>query len=240
MRYSPPLIDVRFVRRYKRFFADVIFPDGTEQTVFCPNPGSMRSCLGEGWPARVSDSGESSKRKLRYSLEMLHNGRCWIGVNTLRANQLAEEALQSGQIAEFAGYTLAQREVRISDRSRLDFLLRRGRKELFVEVKSVSLCEGGIYLFPDSVTARGRKHMEELRELRRRGAGAAVLFLVQRSDGRKLMPADSIDRRYAQSLREAAAAGVQCLAYGVRLRASGFTLGAATPVDLRPTDRKTN
>ncbi len=93
MRYSPPLIDVRFVRRYKRFFADVIYPDGTEQTVFCPNPGSMRSCLGEGWPARLSDSGENSKRKLRYSLEMLHNGRCWIGVNTLRANQLAEEAL---------------------------------------------------------------------------------------------------------------------------------------------------
>ena len=97
MRFEPPLVPVYFIKRYKRFFADVQFQDGRNITVHCPNPGSMLSCLKPGWRALISDSA-NPKRKLRYTLEMLHNGRCWIGINTLSANSLVKEAIINKQI----------------------------------------------------------------------------------------------------------------------------------------------
>lgn len=243
------------LRRYKRFFADVRLDDGRELTVFCPNPGSMRTCIGPGWRCRVSDS-ENPARKLRYTLEMTHNGRCWIGVNTALPNCLMEAALAAGRIPELNGYASVRREVALPGeaRSRIDFLLENpaGRSarpsqkrgvgaqgkagagaRLWLEIKGVSMMEGGVFQFPDSRTERGRRHVEELMEMARSGERAMLYFLVLRSDARILRPADAIDPRFGEALREAARAGVELQARRVSWRRGGATIGAQVALDLQ-------
>jgi len=211
MRFEVPLQSVKLLRRYKRFLADVQWPDGRVETVHCPNSGSMKGCVGEGWDARISDSGNPA-RKLRFTLEMVHNGRCWIGVNTQRPNQVAAEALAEGRLAPLAGFTQVRREVRWGEHSRIDLVASNGTRDCYVEVKNVTLVSSdGCYAFPDAVTTRGRKHLAELQAILAAGHRAAMLFVVQRSDGTHFRPAVEIDPEYARALGEAAAAGVELL-----------------------------
>ena len=216
MRHEPPLLEATLLRRYQRFLADVRLPDDATITVHCPNSGSMRSCLGEGWPARLSDS-RNPKRKLRYTLEMVHNGRCWIGVNTQLPNRLAEEALLAGRLPGLAGCTEVRREVRYGVNSRIDLLANDGGRQCYIEVKNVTLVEAdGVYRFPDAVTTRGRKHLAELSAMVAAGHRAVMLFVIQRADGSYFAPATAIDPEYAAALRLAHEAGVEilpCLAH---------------------------
>lgn len=241
---TPGLIDCVFLRRYKRFFADVRLADGRELTVFCPNPGSMKSCLGENWPAKLSDS-QNPERKLRYTLERVYNGRTWIGVNPGRANEYVAAALAQRRLPEFAAFSRVEREVLLptaaasGERSRIDFALYAGAADnparparLYLEVKSVSLVQNGRYEFPDSPTARGRKHLRALAELRQRGERAALLFLIQRSDARRFGPAESIDPAYAAELRRAAALGVEIYARRLVFRDAAARVGPLVPLDL--------
>ncbi|MBX7057010.1 MAG: DNA/RNA nuclease SfsA [Leptospirales bacterium] len=232
MYYSAPLTEALLLRRYKRFLADVRLPDGSTQTVFCANPGSMRTCLGEGWRARISDSGPNSKRKLRYTLEQVHNGRCWIGVKTHQANFAVREALQQGRLRELGAVTMLKSEVQVSAHSRLDFALRLNGRPCYLEVKSVSMCEGGVYYFPDAPSARARRHLSEMSALHARGARAILLFLIQRSDGRLLRAAETIDPAYARALRLAAAAGVEVRAYRLQLGARRLRLAGPVQIEL--------
>ena len=222
----------RFLRRYKRFFADVETRDGRTLTVHCVNPGSMLGFDRPGAAVRCSTS-DNSKRKLRHTLEMMRIGRSWVGLNTVRANALAARALESGVPRALAGHTRIEREVAVGSgahRSRLDFRLGGGRRETWVEVKSVTLAEGGLARFPDSVTARGLRHLEVLRELRAGGTRAALLFLVQRADCDRVAPADDIDPAYGRALREAAHAGVEILALGARVTSRSITIERELPV----------
>ena len=224
----------RLVRRYKRFLADVETDAGDTLTVHCPDPGSMRGLAVPGRRVRCSTS-DDPRRKLAHTLEMIRVGRIWVGVNTARANRLVRRALEVGAIPGLRGYGRVRAEVPVRGGSRLDFLLEakpRDPRPCYVEVKSVTLCEGRRGRFPDSVTERGRRHVDTLARLHRQGARAVLLFLAQRADVDGVEPADDIDPAYAAALREAAGAGVEVLAAGARVRADGLRLERTLRVHL--------
>jgi sugar fermentation stimulation protein A len=200
------------IKRYKRFLADITLIDGTELTLHCPNSGAMRGCSAPGSPVIVSKS-DNPKRKYAWTLEMVRENGVWIGVNTSMTNKLVHEALNNGVIHDFGKIESVQPEIKVSDKSRLDFLLQTETGPVYVEVKSCSLVEEGKAIFPDAVTARGTKHLHELARLIDKKTRAAVLFCVQRADGHCFAPARHIDPVYAETLAEVQKEGVQVLAY---------------------------
>ena len=192
-------------------------------TAHCPNPGSMAGCLGEGRRVLLS-AGTNPRRKLPYTWELVHDGHGWIGINTHRANTLA--------VVELAGPGPLLREVRYG-RSRVDLVLGPPPVLTYVEVKNVTLVDAdGFAAFPDAPTARGRKHLAELTNVIRLGHRAAMLFVVQRSDGAAFRPADSIDPAYGSALRAARGAGVEVLAYRARIEPPRSALSEPIPVVL--------
>lgn len=215
------------LKRYKRFLADVRLANGEEITAHCPNPGRMSGCAEPGWPVALSHH-PSPKRKLPYTLEMVHNGHCWIGVNTQRANTLVEEALEARAIPEFQAYTQFRREVKYGEKSRVDFLLESpDLPPCYVEVKSVTLVHQGQNQFPDAVSQRAKKHMEELVAQIQQGARAVLLFVVQRDDGGGFAPAAHIDPAYARCYEWAQAQGLEVLVYGTQRSPESWTLNSA-------------
>lgn len=233
MRFDVPLLEGRLIRRYKRFLADVTLADGEVVTAHCPNSGSMKMCVGEGWPVRLSRS-DNPRRKLPYTLEMVHNGRCWIGVHTGRPNHLVLEAVRAGRIAELRGYASARSEVPYGRNSRIDLLLEDDARRCYVEVKNTTLIDGeGAFTFPDAVTVRGRKHLFELADRVEAGDRAVAFFLVQRADGDYFRPAHEIDAAFADALVEVAARGVEVLAYRAEVSPQAIELCERLPVRLR-------
>lgn len=231
IEFAPALIEGRLVRRYKRFLSDVRLGDDVV-VAHCPNPGSMRSCQEEGGRVWVQ---RRTGRKLDWTWELAEVGGALVCVNTARGNQLAAGAIAAGAIAELRGYPDVAREVPFGD-SRLDFRLARGprrKDELWVEVKSATMDGGGgAVAFPDAVTTRGARHLDELVALRRRGARAALLFVVSRSGVDRVRPADEVDPAYGAALRRAAAAGVEILAYAAELSPARLGVGRRLPVVL--------
>lgn len=190
-------------------------------TVHCPNSGSMKTCWEPGWEVRISDSG-NPKRKLRYTLEMVHNGRCWIGVHTGRTNGLIREAVASGSIEELRGYTDIQTERPYGKNSRIDLLLQDRNRRCYVEVKHVTLVEDGRFQFPDAVTTRGQKHLVELMNVVRAGHRAVAFFAVHRSDARGFKTAGHIDADYAGLFEKALLSGVEAVVYRVEVDPQGL------------------
>jgi len=233
MRIEEPVLEGRFLRRYKRFLADVELPDGTSVTAHCPNTGSLKGCLVEGSRAILRDS-QDPKRKLRYTLQTLRVGRTWVNVDTSLPNRVIYEAVEAGDIPELEGYDEVQREVPYGESSRIDLLLvrKRSRKQCFVEVKSTTLAEGHTARFPDAVTLRGRKHLGELVGVVAAGHRAVQLFLVSRGDVRRFAPADAIDPAYGAALREAVRAGVEVLAYKAQVRPESIRIQRRLAVEL--------
>lgn len=232
MRY-PPLLPGRLLRRYKRFLADVRLRDGRVVTAHTPNTGAMTGCAVPGSAVRLSRA-EGDHRKLRYTWELARAGRSWVMVNTHLANRLAEEAVLAGRIPELAGYSSLRREVRYGRSSRIDLLLEGepSGERVLVEVKNVTLVEGDRALFPDAVTERGRKHLEEMLAERDRRTRAVMLFCVSRGDAERFAPAESIDPVYARTLRRAAGRGIEVLAYACRVGPSRVTLRRPLVVEL--------
>jgi len=232
MDYPTPLLRGRFLRRYKRFFADIELDGGEVITAHTPNTGSLRSCLEEGAAAWVSRN-DNPARKLRYTWELTTSHGALTGVNTALANGLAEEAVRAGRIPELAGYPGLRREVPYGVNSRIDLLLEGGgRPPCYVEVKNVSLGREGVAAFPDAVSSRAAKHMGELAAQAAAGNRAAVLFVVQRTDCAAFQPADDIDPAYGQALRAAVRAGVLALAWRADISPEAVTLSTPLPVRL--------
>lgn len=237
MKFDSPLETVTLLRRYKRFMADVVRADGSEITVHCPNTGSMKNCvLGVPQQALISDSG-NPKRKYRHTLEALQvaHGH-WAGVNTSRTNALVEEAVRAAVIPQLDPVDGVEREVKYGD-SRFDLALgQRNDPHTFIEVKNVTMGPGpedaddGIIAFPDSVTERGQKHLKTLMDVVATGKRAVLVFCVQHSGAQAARPADEIDQRYGELLRESVAAGVEVLAWKVSLSEREFSLASAVPV----------
>lgn len=232
MLYPSPLRSGVLVQRYKRFLADIRLDDGALITAHTGNSGSMKGCAEPGSPVRVAWV-DNPSRKLPWSWEQIRVGETWVGVRPDLANTLAAEAVGEGLIPALTGYPTLRREVRYGEQgSRIDLLLEdegAGRR-CFVEVKSVSLAEGRVGAFPDAVSARGTKHLQELMFQVTQGDRAALLFVVQRGDVDAVRPADEIDPLYGRTLREAAGRGVEILAYRVAVEATGLTLDVRLPV----------
>lgn len=224
----PKTIQGTLIKRYKRFLADVELDDGSVITAHCPNTGRMTTCAEPGFRVVLSDS-ENPKRKYRFTWELAHNGDCWICVNTGRANEMAFEAVSKGWIPELAGYDEVIREQKFGN-SRFDLLLKSGDALCYVEVKNVTLlAEDGMYAFPDAVTERGRKHLNELIDVVKAGHRAAMLFVIPRSDGSGLRAAREIDPKYAEALKVAAENGVEIHAWQAEVSPEEIRL--AKPVD---------
>jgi len=235
MKFPQALQGGRLLRRYKRFLADVELDDGETVTAHCPNSGSMLGLCAEGSPVWLSTS-DNPKRKLAQTLELVEADGTLVGVNTHRANAIAEEAVRQGEIPELTGYGSLRREVKYAGNSRIDLLLEdEAKAPCYVEVKSVTLRRNsdekkGIAEFPDAVTARGAKHLHALAEMVREGARAVMLYLVQRGDCGEFCLAADIDPAYAESFEQARAVGVEILCYDCKLSPVGIVLGGPLPV----------
>lgn len=229
MNLPPVRQDGTLIKRYKRFLADIALDNGEILTVHCPNSGSMRGCSSPGSPVLLSKA-DNPKRKYAWTLEMVQNNGVWIGINTGITNKIVHEALKNGTITDFGSIHVIRPEIKVSDKSRLDFLLETDNGPVYLEVKNCSLAEGGMALFPDAVTARGTKHLQELHQLRQEGFGAAVLFCVQRVDAKCFAPAVEIDPLYAQTLQQVAANGVQVLAWQAQLEPDQIRITTKLPL----------
>jgi sugar fermentation stimulation protein A len=164
---------------------------------------------------------------------MVHNGRCWIGINTHLANHVAAEGIASGIVGELNGYDSARREVPYGGGSRIDILLEKPAGRCYVEVKNVTMVDGRArYAFPDAVTDRGRKHLAELESMVRQGHRAVMLFLIQRSDGHGFTPAADIDPAYSKALHRAVDSGVEALAYRADVTPEDITIVERVEVEL--------
>ena len=235
MRFTAPLVPATLVRRYKRFLADVVLPCGETVTAHCANPGSMIGLAAPGAAVWLSRS-DNPKRKLGHSWELvevdLGSGAELVGINTTNPNALAAEAIAAGLIPELTGYGRIRREVKYGKNSRVDFLLEEpGRPRCYLEIKNVHLMrQKGLAEFPDAVTKRGAKHLEELATMAAAGARAVMLFLVQIASAERFGLARDIDPTYGMQFDRARAQGVEALARRCRLSRDAIEVAEAIAI----------
>jgi sugar fermentation stimulation protein A len=236
MRFAAELIPATLIRRYKRFLADVELSDGSTVTVHVANPGAMTGLQAPGARVWLSKS-PSATRKLPYSWELIEadfgTGYELVGVNTMHPNTVVAEALAAQAIPELAGYATIRREVKYGTASRVDFLLQHPvRPPCYVEVKNVHLMRRqGLAEFPDSVTARGARHLDELAAVAAVGARAVMLFVIQIGSSKSLALARDIDPAYGRAFDRARLAGVEALAYTCLLGRDGVVLARPVPIE---------
>lgn len=227
MKYSRPLDEGVFLKRYKRFFADIEWK-GQQLTAHVPNTGSMKSVNNPGSACLFSHS-DNPERKLKQTLEMIRApSGAWVGVNTATPNTVVRETLMAsvGQGAKlpknwqhWGAFDEVKPEFKISAETRLDFALSKSKsdKKHFIEVKNVTLADGQVAMFPDAETTRGQKHLQELMNLIDEGHTAEILFTIQRSDCAEFAPADEIDPEYGKLLRAAMKKGLKVSPFVVDL-----------------------
>ena len=228
----PKLVPGVLVKRYKRFLADVRLDNGKIVTAHCPNTGSMQGCSDAGQPVYLSRH-DNPKRKLKYTWELIEMPTSLVGVNTLVPNRLVCLAAKAGLISELAGYETVEREVRIGSNSRIDLRLSGGQKDpCYVEIKNCTLVDNGVARFPDAVTTRGLKHLNELATLVKSGCRCVMFYFIQRMDAKVFKPADRIDPDYGKALRRVVNGGVEILTYDVSIDLAGIKLNRKIPCSL--------
>ncbi|OCA55655.1 DNA/RNA nuclease SfsA [Photorhabdus namnaonensis] len=227
MEFHPPLQSATLIRRYKRFLADVITPEGETLTIHCANTGAMTGCATPGDTVWYSTS-DNPKRKYPNSWELTEtrDGH-WICVNTLRANDLVAEAIAQNAIPEFSEYKKISREVKYgAENSRIDLLLQAEQQvNCYIEVKSVTLLQENCGYFPDAVTTRGQKHLRELQHIAEQGQRAVLFFAVLHSGIRQVAAAAHIDHNYSSLLEQAQNSGVEVICYQANMAGKGMILG---------------
>lgn len=235
MRFPSGLIEGRLVKRYKRFLADVELASGETVTAHCANPGSMLGLNAEGARVWLSRSA-NPKRKLAYSWELIEvdlgRGPALVGINTSSPNGAVAAAIERALIPTLTGYASLRREVRYGGNSRIDILLEDPeRPPCYVEIKNVHLMRrAGLAEFPDSVTARGTKHLGALSDVVAAGARAVMVYFVQRGDAERFTLAHDIDPTYAHAFDTAMAAGVEAVAVASKVTLDGLALPRAIPL----------
>lgn len=230
MHYPHPLVEATLLRRYKRFLADVRFADGTERTVHCANPGSMRGLATEGARCAVLDTG-NPKRKLPWSLELVDVAGAWVAVNTGRTNAIVAEALDGGALSAWRGDATVTPEVKCGD-SRIDFALDDTQGRRWVEVKQVTLVDGSLARFPDARTKRGVKHLDELvARVVEHGERATLLLVATRSDVDRFAPARDIDSDWADALHRAIDSGVDVQAWRCDVTMDSIRITTPLPLE---------
>lgn len=230
MRFPNPLVKGTLIKRYKRFLTDVELESGDVVTAHCANPGSMLGLTDPGLEVWLSPA-VNPERKLRYTWEMVHDGRALVGINTAHPNGLVAEAIEAGTITELQGYGSRRREVKYGRNSRIDILLEGDGPACYVEVKNVHLSRvPGAAEFPDSVTARGAKHLVEMTDMVAQGHRAIMVYLIQRDDCDHLSIAADIDPNYDEGLTRALESGVEAVAYSCKLTPQAITVENAVPL----------
>jgi sugar fermentation stimulation protein A len=236
MRFAAPLIPAMLSRRYKRFLADVMFESGEMATVHVSNPGAMTGLDRPYSRVWLSDS-DNPLRSLRYTWELvetdLGSGPELVGVNTIQPNLLAAEALQAGLIPQLRDYSSTRREVKYGLNSRADFVLDDGKRpSCYLEVKNVHLMRTPqLAEFPDSVTARGTKHLNDLATMVERGSRSVLLFVIQIPSAKRFAVARDIDPDYAAAFDRAREKGVEMLAWRCNVSARGIEITAPVPIE---------
>ncbi|RUO36205.1 DNA/RNA nuclease SfsA [Aliidiomarina shirensis] len=212
MQFDPPLQRAILHRRYKRFLADVEIKNGDIITIHCPNTGAMTGCAEPGSEVWYSTSA-NPKRKYPYTWELTHSkDDHWICVNTGQANSLVAEAIHNGIIPHLAGYEKLQREVKYAENSRVDIKLSgAGKADTYIEIKSVTLLSNNQGYFPDAVSARGKKHLHALMQMKAEGHRAILAYAILHSGIHSVLPAVHIDPEYADLVEQAKKAGVEVL-----------------------------
>lgn len=226
MRFQTDLIPARLIRRYKRFLADARLEDGREVTAHCANPGSMMGLAEEGMKIWLEPN-DDPKKKLKYGWRLVdHENGHFTGVDTSVPNRALKSALEAHEVPGLSDYETVRAEVKYGEKSRIDFLLQGGGPDIYVEVKSVTLSrQPGLAEFPDSVTARGAKHLAELSTMVTEGHRAVMLYLVQRTDCAEITLAGDIDPTYLQAFEAAQAAGVEVVALGTHISPQSIQVG---------------
>lgn len=229
MRFQTELVPARLIRRYKRFLADcTLEASGAQITAHCANPGSMMGLAEPGMRVWLEPN-DDPRKKLKFGWRIVdHENGHFTGVDTAVPNRAVRAALTERSITALSAYSTLRAEVNYGHSSRIDFLLTEpGLPDVYVEVKSVTLSRHeGLAEFPDSVTARGAKHLQELAEMSSLGHRAVMLFLVQRTDCDRFDLARDIDPAYAIAFDVAKAAGVETLCIGTNITPEGITLDA--------------
>ena len=216
MKFKDKLIHGTLIKRYKRFFLDIKY-NKKIITAHCPNTGSMLGLLKTGnkvWFSKNNDP----KRKLKYTFQLIEASKKLIGINTHLTNKIVLEALQEKKIKELIKYNTIKTEVKYSENTRFDFLLSNEHEKCFLEVKNVTLVrKSGLAEFPDTVTARGTKHLNELMKAKKNGYKSFILFLIQREECDSFRIAEDIDKEYKIAFNKALKTGVNILCYDCKL-----------------------
>jgi sugar fermentation stimulation protein A len=235
MRFSSPLIPGTLARHYKRYLADVILESGDMVTAHVANPGAMTGLDRPFLPVWLSDS-DNPARRLRYSWELvevdLGSGAELVGVNTLQPNWLVADIIQDKLIPELREYSTIRREVKYGSNSRVDFLLEDPKRPpCYLEVKNVHLMrKPRLAEFPDSVTQRGARHLDELAVAVVGGARAIMLFVIQIPSADRFTVARDVDPAYAAAFARARAKGVEMLAWRCDVSLEGIDIAEPIPV----------
>ena len=237
MQFPTPLVRGTLLKRYKRFLADVRLDDGSVVTTSCANTGSMLGLVEPGVRVWLSEA-DSPTRKYRHTWELvetdLGRGPLLVGINTGHPNKLVAEAIAAHKVQALAGYAGIRREVKYGKNSRIDILLDDPAKGLcYVEVKNVHLSRRhGLAEFPDSVTARGVKHLAELSDMVAQGHRAVMVFLIQRAEATRLAFARDIDASYGAAFDAATKAGVEAIALRCRVSPEAIVVDQAVPIEV--------
>jgi sugar fermentation stimulation protein A len=228
-RFARPLVSATFIRRLNRFAA-LVQVNGRDERVHVRNSGRLRELLVPGRPVLLEPAHREGRRT-RFTLALVRLAGGYVSVDAHLPNALVEAGLRWGGVPGCRGYRFLRREPAMG-RKRADFLLGRGNRRCLVEVKSVTLIEGGVALFPDAPTARGRSHLEHLIAACGQGLEAAVLFVIQRTDATALAPNRRTDPAFAAALMRARRAGVRIRAMTCRITRAGVWLAGTVPVRL--------
>jgi len=223
MKFENQLISGHLLKRYKRFFADIKIKNKIV-TAHCPNSGSMMGLLNENNRAWITEA-INKDRKLKYTLQIIEESGSKVGVNTHFTNKIVNHALQNNLIDVFSKKVTITSEKKFGENTRFDFFLEDKNKKIFLEVKNVTLKrEPKIAEFPDSVTSRGTKHLNELINATKKGFKAYLLFVIQRTDCIKFKIAKDIDPIYSKTLIKAVKNNVEILCYDCKFSSKGIIL----------------
>ena len=223
MNFKNKLISGELIKRYKRFFVDVKI-DNKTVTAHCPNTGSMMGLLEKGNKVWLSKT-DNPKRKLKYTLQVIESNGSKVGVNTHITNKIALDAIYKSKIQNFKNYDFIKQEIKFGNNTRFDLLLTKKNKKIFIEVKNVTLSRlKGIAEFPDAITSRGQKHIQELLNANKQGYNIYLLFVIQRDDCNKLKIAKDIDPKYCELLTKAVKKNLNILCYDCKFSTKGIKL----------------
>ena len=223
MNFKNKLISGLLIKRYKRFFVDIKIKNQI-LTAHCPNTGSMIGLLKKGNKVWISKS-DNPNRKLKYTLEIIETGKSKVGVNTLSSNKIVHHALKNNLIHELRDLTEIKPEVKFGKNSRFDFLIFKNKDKAFIEVKNVTLSrKNKVAEFPDAITARGLKHINELVNASKKNYKIYILYLIQRNDCKSFTIASDIDPFYARALTKAVKKKLNILCYDCKFSLKGIKL----------------